>query len=292
MKQLSSGDQPLLSIVVPTMNSAAVLAPALQSLADQTWRDFEVIVSDGASTDDTVAVAERFAAQLPAIRIDTRPDTGVYEAINCGVRLARGVWFLVLGSDDRIHCADTLGLVATHLAASDEASMVYGDVRMMAANHCGVQPGERYAGPMPLNRLFATNLCQQAVFYRRSLFDVLGGFDLRYRLYADWDFNLRAAFRSPTQWIDVVIADYAATGMSATSTDAAFLEALPELIRAELVRRSDQRSTWPLQYHVLRFANRLRRRGEWGAAFTYIGTYLRLLARRIPVLLRQRQAQS
>ncbi len=292
MRQLSSGSRPLLSIVVPTMNSAAVLAQALQSLVDQTWRNFEVIVSDGDSADDTVTIAKRFAVQLPAIRIDSRPDTGVYDAINRGVRFARGDWVLVLGSDDRIHCAATLGMVAPHLAANGAASIVYGDVRMMAVNQCGVQPGERYAGAMPLSRLFVNNICQQSVFYRRSLFDTLGGFDVRYRLYADWDFNLRAAFRSPMQWIDVVVADYAATGMSASNTDAAFLEALPEIIRFELTRCSDQRDTWPLQSHLLRCANRLRRHGEWSTAFAYVGSYLHLLAQRVSILMHRRRVHS
>ena len=291
MTTASDREFPLVSIVVPTMNSAATLAEALQSLATQTSRDFEVIVSDGASTDATVAVAERFLPTLPALRIDSRPDTGVYDAINRGVRLARGTWFLVLGGDDQFHSRDTMTVVAPCLAAESMAQMVYGDVRMMAVNQCGVPPGGRYAGPMPLKRLFVSNLCQQAVFYRRTLFDALGGFDLRYRLYADWDFNLRAAFLAPTQWIDVVVADYAATGMSTASSDAAFLEDLPELIRAELVRHSAQRATWPLQDHILRCANKFRRRGEWAAAFIYLGTYVRLLTQRIPVLVRQLRPQ-
>lgn len=287
MSLAPNAESPLVSIVVPTLNSAATLAEALQSLAAQTRRDFEVIVSDGASTDTTVALAQRFIPALPALRIDSRPDTGVYDAINRGVRLARGTWFLVLGGDDRLHSPDTLAIVAPCLVADGTAQMIYGDVRMMAVNQCGVAPGGRYAGPMPLKRLFVSNICQQAVFYRRTLFDALGGFDLHYRLYADWDFNLRAAFLAPTRWIDVVVADYAATGASAAASDAAFLQDLPELIRAELVRRSEQRATWPLQDHILRCANRLRRRGEWGAAFAYLGTYVRLLTQRIPVLVRQ-----
>lgn len=279
---------PLVSIVVPTMNSASLLADALQSLAEQSCRDFEVIVSDGASTDATVAIAQRFAASLPALRVDSRRDSGVYDAINRGVALAHGEWFLVLGSDDSFHSADTLATVAAHLRGEGSAQMVYGDVRMMAINQCGVAPGGRFAGPMPLKRLLVANVCQQAIFYRRSLFDELGGFDMRYRLYADWAFNLRAAFRGPTRWIDVVVADYAATGMSATATDAAFLKDLPELIRHELLRRPAQRALWPLQRRVLRDADVLRRRGHWGAAFTYLGSYLRLLALRVPSLLLRR----
>ena len=286
MIESATGERPLVSVVVPTMNSAALLADALQSLAEQTCRDFEVIVSDGASTDDTVAVAQRFAASLPALQVDSRSDTGVYDAINRGVALARGEWFLVLGSDDRFHSPETLAVVATYLRAEASAQMVYGDVRMMAINQCGVAPGERFAGPMPLTRLLGANVCQQAIFYRRSLFDALGGFDLRYRLYADWAFNLRAAFRVPTRWIDVVIADYAATGMSATATDAVFMADLPELVRREFIAHPGRRVLWPLQRRVLRQADVLRRQGHWRPALSYIATYLRLLLLRIPTLLR------
>lgn len=277
---------PLVSIVLPTWNSADVLADALESLAEQTCRDFEVIVSDGASTDGTLAIAQRFAANLPALHLDSRRDSGVYDAINRGVALARGEWFLVLGSDDRLHSPDTLAVVTAHLRGEGSAQMVYGDVRMMAINQCGVAPGERFAGPMPLTRLLGANVCQQAIFYKRSLFDALGGFDLRYRLYADWAFNLRAAFRAPTRWIDVVIADYAATGMSATATDAVFMADLPELVRQEFLAHAGRRALWPLQRRVLRQADVLRRRGQWRPALTFIGTYLRLLALRIPTLLR------
>lgn len=269
------------------MNSAAHLAEALRSLAAQTLRDFEVVISDGASADATLAVARSFASALPALHIDSRPDAGVYDAINRAVRRARGSWFLILGSDDRLHSPDTLATVAPMLLAERTAQMVYGDVRMMAANQCGVPPGGRYAGPMSLQRLFGGNLCQQSVFYRRSLFDALGGFDLRYRIYADWDFNLRASFLAPTRWIDLVVADYAATGMSATTSDATFLADLPHRIRAELVQRSGQRATWPLQYGIFRCARKFWRRGEWREAFAFLGTYFRLLALRVPVLLRR-----
>ena len=283
-----AGARPLVSVVVPTMNSAAVLADALRSLASQTFRDFEVILSDGASTDETLAIAERHVASLPALRIDSRRDTGVYDAMNRGVLLAHGEWFFVLGSDDCLSSPDTLATVAVHLRAEASATMVYGDVRMMAVNLCGVAPGERYAGPMSMKRLFSTNICQQSIFYRRDLFDTLGGFDVRYRLYADWDFNLRAAFMAPMRWIDVVVADYSATGTSATATDARFYEDLPGFIRTQLLLHAERRDLWPAQWRVVRDANRMRRRGQWRDAFSGIGVYLRLVARRIPVLLTRR----
>lgn len=272
---------PLLSLVVPTMNSQALLGAALQSIAGQTWRGFEVIVSDGASSDGTVALARSFADRVPALRIDSRPDRGVYDAINRGVALSHGEWFLVLGSDDQLHAPDTLERVAAHLQAAGDALMVYGDVRMMAANQTGVPAGGRFAGPMPLQRWFVANVCQQAIFYRRTLFDTLGGFELRYRLYADWAFNLRAAFIAPPRWIDVIVSDYAATGMSASASDAVFIAEMPELIRSEFARRPGQRELWPFQRRLLRDADAARRRGEWTRALACVGTYLLLLLKRL-----------
>ncbi len=117
---------PLVAVVVPTMNSAAVVAGALASLAQQHWRDFEVIVSDGGSDDGTLAVAQAFAGRLPALRIDSRPDRGVYDAINRGFALARAPWFLVLGSDDRLHAPATPEDSAPVLAAAAaDLLMVY-----------------------------------------------------------------------------------------------------------------------------------------------------------------------
>lgn len=283
---LRTGSPPLLSIVIPTMNSAAVLPAALRSLAQQTWQEFEIIISDGMSTDASLAIASEFQSELPCLRIDSRPDSGVYDAINRGVALSLGEWFLVLGSDDRLHASDTLASVVPHLLAGDSAQLVYGDVRMMAVNKC-VAPGARYAGPLSLRRMFRTNICQQSIFYRRGLFDTLGGFDLRYKLFADWDFNLRAFFRVPVRWIDVVVADYAATGMSADGTDPAFMDALPGIIRDELTNRVGERELWSLHHHLLRDANWMRRRGQPKKAWSLLGSYLRLMVGRMAVLVRR-----
>ncbi|MBC7992745.1 MAG: glycosyltransferase [Rhizobacter sp.] len=278
--------RPLISVVVPTWNTASVLPQALRSLSEQTFVDFEVIVSDGASSDGTLGVAEKFAGALAHLQIDSRPDTGVYDAINRGVRLSSGQWFMVLGSDDRLHSRDTLAAVAQELLAAGPVQMVYGDVCMMAPNRSGIPPGGRFAGPMPLSRLFSSNICQQSVFYRRKLFDRLGGFNERYRLYADWDFNIRAAFEAPTQWIDLVVADYAATGMSASAVDQSFIDDMHELILREFMRRSGQRTLWPLQRRVRHDANVLRKRGQWGLALSHLASYLHLLVLRVPNLLK------
>lgn len=213
---------PMLSVVVPTFRCADVLPIALASLAGQRERNFEVVVSDGAAPDDSSReVAERFRDLLPALTVLSRPDRGVYDAINLALPHVRGRWMYVLGSDDRLHDPEVLEHVLGVLATT-RAALVYGDVRVLGSNLM-VADGARYGGPFTLARLFRQNICQQAIFYRRDLFDHIGGFDLRFRLWADWDFALRAFATVTTAWTDVVVADYAATGLSSAALDGEFL---------------------------------------------------------------------
>lgn len=279
MTALPARAAPLVSIIMPTFNSAALVAQALASLAAQTWRDFEVVVSDGASRDATHHELKRFADSLPSLTVLSRPDRGVYDAINLGIAGSRGQWCLVLGSDDRLHAADTLARVAEHLVVS-QAAMVYGDVRMMAVNGHGIAPGGRYAGAMPLPRLLRANICQQSIFYRRTLFEHLGGFRLDLPVLADWEFNLRVAFRFPSEWVDLVVADYAATGLSALRVDSAGELAVPELIRQHFLSRPTDPELWPLQRVLLRQADGFRRRRQWRAMLRHLFSYGWLAARR------------
>lgn len=264
---------PLLSIILPTFNCRAALAGALDSMVAQTMRDFEVIVSDGASTDGTAELARQRARALPACTVLSRPDRGVYDAINLGLEAAGGQWVLVLGSDDRLHSPATLEQATPWLQGA-AADVVYGDVRIMGANALGVPPLGRYAGPMPLHRLLRGNICQQAIFYRRSLFGRLGPFDLAYPVMADWDFNLRAAFAGTLQWIDLVVADYAGTGLSARRRDHAAMRGIPEMIRREFVRRHADAALRPHQRVLLRQADTLRRLGHWRDAGRQLRSYL------------------
>ena len=215
-------DVPWLSVVVPTYNCAACLPEALASLARQTERDFEVVISDGASTDETRAIAEAARAGLPSLKLLSRPDQGVYDAINLAVQASSGAWVYVMGSDDRLHADDTL-TQARRLMEDTQANLVYGDVRVLGANQM-VEDGGRYGGPFTLARLMGQNICQQAIFYRRSLFETAGLFDVRFRLWADWDFAQRVFATQPAQWLNLVVADYAATGMSTGTLDKLFMQ--------------------------------------------------------------------
>lgn len=171
---------PLLSVIVACKNPGAALAAALASVWVQYGASVETVVVDGASTDGT---GEWLAAHRPRITtLVSEPDTGVYDAMNKGVRLARGEWLLFLGADDRLADDGALAAILPVLSAST-ADVVVGEARY--------DDGRRYTLKLPLRvrpRNFAHH---QATFYRRSLFTRHGAYDATLQVMADYDFNLR-----------------------------------------------------------------------------------------------------
>ncbi|ORB86265.1 glycosyltransferase [Mycobacterium kansasii] len=216
---------PLFSIIIPTLNVASALRDCLESIARQRFRDFELILVDGGSTDATVDIANSFAPNFDTrlvVRCGT--DRGVYDAMNRGVSLATGTWLLFLGADDALYQADTLARVAAFIGEHEHSDLVYGDVIMRSTKL-------RYGGDFDLDRLlFKRNICHQAIFYRRELFTSIGPYNLRYRSLADWDFNIRC-FSNPalvTRHMNIVVAHFNELGgLSNTFVDKAFLKRLP-----------------------------------------------------------------
>jgi glycosyltransferase involved in cell wall biosynthesis len=215
---------PMFSIIVPTFNVAGTLEACLGSVFRQTCGDLEVVLVDGGSTDHTIEIANGFAAEFGSrLVIHSGPDDGPYDAMNRGVAMASGSWMLFLGADDTLYETDTLARVAAFIDDHETADLVYGDV-------VNCSTGTRHAGPFDLDRLlFETNMCHQAIFYRRQLFAGIGPYNLRYRIWADWDFNIRC-FSNPAlvaRYMDIVVTRYNdVTGISST-VDKEFRKRLP-----------------------------------------------------------------
>lgn len=90
-----------LSIVTATYNAAGVLPDLVESLKAQTDQNFEWVVADGGSTDGTLEVLKAAAESLD-VRVDSRRDFGIYDALNRSIRLIRGNYYLVVGADDEL----------------------------------------------------------------------------------------------------------------------------------------------------------------------------------------------
>ncbi|HLY80752.1 MAG TPA: glycosyltransferase family 2 protein [Caulobacteraceae bacterium] len=177
-----------LSVVTVCRNAGATIGETLSSFFAQTYPDKQMIVVDGASTDDTVSIARRFACEQ--LTIVSEPDSGLYDAMNKGLRLFDGDAVGFLNADDRFHDTDTLNAI---VGALERADICYGDLdyidqarRSQVVRRWRATPWRKGAfrrGWMPPHPTF---------YCRREVVRSVGAFDLGYPLAADYDFMLRA----------------------------------------------------------------------------------------------------
>ncbi len=207
-----------LSIIIPTYNSASVLPKALDSIVGQTFTDWEVLVMDGVSTDDTLKVAQSYNDRR--IRIYSEPDKGIYDAMNKGIKKARGEWLYFLGSDDWLLNNNVLHNVFAQ--DTDSYDVVYGEVE--APHLASMHSGEWSLDTIDYNR------CHQAILYKRTIFKRLGTYNQKYRIWADYDLNLKWFFdeKIRKKHIQTIIAHFSQGGYS-TQGDTTMQKDLPSI---------------------------------------------------------------
>lgn len=176
--------QPLVSIITITYNAEETIGVTLESVSQQTFGNYEHIVVDGASTDHTIELAR----QYPEVRILSERDSGLYDAMNKGMRLARGKYLLFLNSGDTFHDADTLAAYAVAARRGDD--IIFGDTVIVDSQRHII--GRRHlTAPVELTvDSFAKGMlvCHQAFMVRR---EIAPDYDTSYRFSADYDWTVR-----------------------------------------------------------------------------------------------------
>ena len=176
----------LFSIVTVTWNAAQVIAPTLNSVREQSCSDFEYLVVDGASTDDTLQLVRE--AAIEGTRIFSEPDKGLYDAMNKAIGLARGQYLIWLNAGDRFAAPDSLARLAACAAGSP--GVIYGQTQLV--DQTGRVVGMRHlTAPKTLTAdSFKQGMlvCHQAFVARR---DLMPQYDLQYRFSADYDWCIR-----------------------------------------------------------------------------------------------------
>ena len=207
---------PILTIIIPTYNSGNTLEVALKSIINQTIKDIEILIIDGLSTDDTLKIAERYKLEFPGIKVISEKDRGIYDAMNKGIVIAKGPWLYFMGSDDSLYDSTTIEQFL-HREGLKNNEIVYGNVYSTRFNGS-------YDGLFTYSKLKNQNICHQSIFFRKTIFSTIGGFNLKYKGHADWDHNIRWFFSSNLSkvYIDQIIANYADGGFSSLQADEVF----------------------------------------------------------------------
>ncbi len=200
---------PLFSIITPVLNDRPGLEKTIASVLAQPPELFEYLVLDGGSTDGTLALLQKQSEKVCWV---SEADGGVYPAMNKGAARASGEFLYFLGAGDTLRP----GILAEVAAQIPRRPLTYFYGNVYAEAYGRVYNG-RYS-PWKLSRL---NICHQAVFAHRSVFERVGQFDTRYTIMADHVWNMKV-FGDPAItkiYSDLVIADYAAGGLSQQRPD-------------------------------------------------------------------------
>lgn len=204
---------PKITIITPVLNAEKYIAACILSVANQTYKEIEHIIVDGSSTDGTLGIVKKYAQEYPHIRWVSAEDRGAYEAMNSGIDIARGDWIYFLGADDILSDDKVLDNVFVgQKRIVDNSDFIYGNVFWG-------DTGKVYDGYFDIPKLYGKNICHQAIFVRKGVFDRIGKFLTEYIALADWHFNILCFTNSEIRksYIGTVVAKFSPGGLSGTN---------------------------------------------------------------------------
>lgn len=243
-----------LSIVIPNYNSGALLRNTLQSIYSSAVSfSFEVLIIDNQSTDYSAEVASEYKSSN--LLFFSSPDSGIYDAMNKGIKRARGEWIYFLGAGDLIISSALDSFPYDDL----RWNIVYGDVYL-------VQRGVIYDGEFSFLKLMKRNISHQAMLYRKSLLETLGGFDISFPIASDYVFNLNvfARERHFIKYVPSVLCEFKGMGISDTVRDNYFSDNKVWIISKIVFRSFSIYNLYVLiSYYVYYLRNYIRFRFGW-----------------------------
>ena len=180
-----SGQQPLISIIITVLNGEKTLSRCLSSIGKQTFSDYELVIVDGGSKDNTVKIINESNILNKTVFI--LPGSGIYAGLNMGIKLAKGQWIYFIGADDELAEADTLKKVNSVIKSKEDSKKII-------------------------------------MFYYSDIFNDLL-YDEQMKIASDYELNLKLAMKKvPYQYVDIVFCNFGGEGVSEKLIKQRYLE--------------------------------------------------------------------
>ena len=225
-----------LSIVTINRNNAAGLEKTLKSVALQTCKDFEHVIIDGASTDNSVEVIKQYVentnnqpsgllsgAEGPIthhqIKWISEPDKGIYNAMNKGIRMASGDYIQILNSGDSLCNEHVVEKMLKALEDCQYPSLLYGNMIKVVSD--GQVIGKSGRVEYSLRQYYSSTMNHDCCYIKRSLFDEYGLYDESLKIVSDWKWFLQAIGLGKVKpvYADLDVTLFDANGISETNLD-------------------------------------------------------------------------
>lgn len=172
-------NHPLISIITVVYNCVNTLEETILSVLHQDFYNFEYIIIDGGSTDGTLEIIKKYQDNIKLWISES--DKGIYDAMNKGVKIAKGDYLYFLGGDDLLFSNSVLYNISIKL--TDKNKIYYGNVLFKTRNVI-------YDNKFSSLKIVTRNISHQSIFYPREIFEKYS-FDIKYRIFADYALNLK-----------------------------------------------------------------------------------------------------
>lgn len=208
-----------LSIVTINRNNAVGLEKTMQSVASQTFKEFEYIVVDGASTDGSADVIKKMESEFAHLKWLSEPDKGIYNAMNKGIRMATGDYIQILNSADCLAADDVTERMLDALEKEDRPSILYGNMVKCFPN--GHQMVDKcFAGQeITMLGMYTGTLNHDPAYIRRDLFEKYGYYDEGLKIVSDWKWYMQAIVLGgeKPRYVDIDVTLFDMSGISENS---------------------------------------------------------------------------
>jgi len=205
-----------LSIITINRNNATGLEKTIQSVASQSFKDFEYVIVDGASTDGSVEMIKKYESQFAHLRWLSEPDAGIYNAMNKGIRMASGDYIQILNSADALASDVVTEKMLAALEEKGKPSILYGN--MIKCFPDGRKVVDKcFAGQeITMLGMFTGTLNHDPAYIRRDLFEKYGYYDESLKIVSDWKWYLQAIVLGGEQplYVDLDVTLFDMTGIS------------------------------------------------------------------------------
>lgn len=204
----------LITIIIVCLNCKPVIEETVLSVLDQNYKNFEVIIVDGGSSDGTIEIIEHLRNKDERINFISEKDNGIYDAMNKGIRLSKGEYICFLNSGDFFYSNNVLKKVVENINSTTE--ILYGDFHSIDENSREFVSNKE----LILNKfsfLKGTSICHQVIFAKSSILKQ-NNFDTCYKICADKDWIIKSyKSRYKFKHIEEVIVNYRKNGISTLS---------------------------------------------------------------------------
>ncbi len=208
-----------LSIITINRNNAAGLEKTIKSVASQTFKEFEYVVVDGASTDGSVDVIKKLEPWFAHMKWVSEPDKGIYNAMNKGIHMASGEYVQILNSGDCLASEEVTEQMLEAAAKAGNPSIMYGNM-VKCFPDGRIMVDKCFAGQeITMLGLYTGSLNHDPAYIRRDLFEKYGYYDESLKIVSDWKWFLQAIVLGVEKphYIDLDVTLFDMTGVSETN---------------------------------------------------------------------------